>query len=65
MHAEGKSPLDHGREAAGGRAARFVRIEREAGAVPGAREMALTRRPRSEDPALRAQRFHAVERTED
>jgi hypothetical protein len=63
MTTEGKSPLDHATETADAtRSAQFTAIERQTGEDPGAREMALTRRPRAEDPALRAKRFVEVER---
>ena len=63
MSSEGKSPLDHVTEIADAtRSAQFAAIERQTGEEPGAKEMALTRRPRSEDPALRAKRFVEVER---
>jgi hypothetical protein len=63
MGSEGKAPLDHVTEIADAtRAAQFAAIVRGTGDDPGAKEMALTRRPRAEDPSLRAKRFVEVER---
>jgi hypothetical protein len=63
MSSEGKSPLDHVTETADAtRSAQFAAIGRQTGEDPGAKEMALTRRPRAEDPAQRARRFVEVER---
>ena len=48
------------------RAARYARIERAAGnAGPGRKEMAVTRRPRAEDTALRTERFLDLKRRGD
>ncbi len=63
MTTEGKNPLDHVDETSDAtRSARFAEIERREGEGPGAKEMALTRKPRDEDAALTARRLLEVER---
>jgi hypothetical protein len=63
MPEEGRNPLDHVDEGdAEARARRFAEIERRQGDAPGAKEMAMTKRPRDEDAAKRAGRFLDIER---
>lgn len=63
MTTPGKARLDNrgddGRES---RPQRYAEIERRAGEAPGAKEMAMTRRPREEDASQRAERFLDMER---
>lgn len=58
-----KSPIDHvsnlGTQA---RAERFAEIARHQGETIGRKEMAMTKRPRDEDSAERAERFIDMER---
>lgn len=62
MSAEGKMPLDNRHEEGGARAERFAGIERQSGETIGAKEMALTRKPRDEDAARRAGKFLEIDR---
>ncbi len=63
---EGKTPLDRGRSYDDGRRAEaYAAIARRQGETAGAKEMAMTRRPRGEAPASRAGRFMAMARTGD
>ena len=62
MSSEGKAPLDKIAEENEKRAAAFADIERKNGETVGAKEMAMTRRPRDEDPALRAEKFVGIEK---
>jgi hypothetical protein len=62
MSFEGKAPLDRIDEDSDKRAAAFAEIERRNGETVGAKEMAMTKRPRDEDPALRAEKFVGIER---
>lgn len=62
MDARGKSRLDSRDESSEARARRFAEIQRQSGEVPGAKEMALTRRGREEDAERRAKRFLGIER---
>jgi hypothetical protein len=62
---EGKAPLDRAQDDSESRAAAFADIARRSGDKVGAKEMAMTRRPRDEDPALRAEKFVRIERRAD
>lgn len=66
MTGTGKAPLDTGRTPeTPDRAARFAEIERREGAAPGAKEMAMTRRPRAEDQSTRLARFLDIDHRAD
>lgn len=62
----GKAPLDNatdlGNEA---RAERYADIARRKGETIGAKEMAMTKRPRDEDSSKRAEKFLDIERRGD
>jgi hypothetical protein len=62
MSSEGKAPLDRINEDSETRAAAFADIERKNGDKVGAKEMAMTKRPRDEDPAQRTEKFLDIER---
>lgn len=62
---EGKAPLDRAQDENESRASAFADIERRNGDKVGQKEMAMTRRPRDEDPALRAEKFVEIERRGD
>ena len=59
----GKAPLDNATDlGTTARAERFADIARRKGETIGAKEMALTKRPRDEDTAKRAEKFLDIER---
>ena len=61
--AEGKAPLDNRVEPpAEASAERYADIERKSGETVGAKEMALTKKPREEDASKRAEKFLDIER---
>jgi hypothetical protein len=63
MTTPGKAPLDNRSETSeDGRAERFAEIERRSGDKVGAKEMALTKKPRDEDDSKRAEKFVEIER---
>ncbi|MGF1658724.1 MAG: hypothetical protein ACFCUS_04800 [Rubrimonas sp.] len=60
---EGKAPLDNRAEPPAERSAdRYAEIERRSGEKIGAKEMALTKKPREEDASRRAEKFLDIER---
>ena len=63
MSSEGKAPLDNRTEPpAENSADRYAEIERRSGDKIGAKEMALTKKPRDEDASKRAEKFIDIER---
>jgi hypothetical protein len=59
---EGKQLLDRGRVPTPGRTATYAELQRRSGETMSAQELAMTRRPRGEDAALRAVRFTEMQR---
>jgi hypothetical protein len=63
MSTHGKAPLDNRSETSeDGRSERYAEIERRTGEKIGAKEMALTKKPREEDDSKRAEKFLDIER---
>jgi hypothetical protein len=61
MSRDGKAPLDNRTEPEQ-RSDRYAEIERRSGETIGAKEMAMTRKPRDEDASKRAAKFLDIER---
>ena len=62
----GKAPLDNATDlGTETRAERYAEIARRKGDTVGAKEMAMTRRPRDEDASKRAEKFLDIERRGD